>query len=359
VDDRERQKAIDAAKALLVHCQDGWSVIWPAMLQDPKFGRALFESLADQHYRALDVVACKLAADQVADLYIWLIGQFPPEEDPKEEGGHLVADREKVAYLRNSLVSHLSGRGTPEACRAIQRLVHQFTSFKWLKSMLAQANAAFRQNTWQPPNPGELFRLLGGSELRLVRDGDELLDLIIESLARLEQKLHGETAASEFLWDKVASDKIYRPKDESALANFVKLHLETDLKSRGIIVNREVEIRRGEETDIHVDAITRETGKTYDRVSVIIETKGSWNRDVETAMESQLVNRYLHDNACQHGLYLVGWFNCRKWDDQDYRKPVSLKLEKEQLQKGLEAKAADLSKTGVRVRALVLNAALV
>jgi hypothetical protein len=26
-------------------------------------------------------------------------------------------------------------------------------------------------------------------------------------------------------------------------------------------------------------------------------------------METQLVNRYLYENVCHHGLYLIGWFN--------------------------------------------------
>ena len=207
--------------------------------------------------------------------------------------------------------------------------------------MLAQAKANMRKNTWQSPTPGELFQLASQSDLRLVRDGDELLTLVVESLERLEKRLQGETPASEFLWDKIPRKKVYRPKDESALTNFIKLHLETDLKARGIVVNREVEIRRGEETDIHIDAITRARGKTYDRVSVIVEAKGSWNPDLEAALESQLVNRYLRDNACQHGLYLIGWFSCPKWDDQDYRKSNSLKAETKEARERLAAGGRD------------------
>jgi len=37
-------------------------------------------------------------------------------------------------------------------------------------------------------------------------------------------------------------------------------------------------------------------------------------------MQSQLVERYLADNQCQHGLYLVGYYYCDSWDDEDYRK---------------------------------------
>ena len=42
--------------------------------------------------------------------------------------------------------------------------------------------------------------------------------------------------------------------------------------------------------------------------------------DVESAMADQLTGRYLRENDCQTGLYLVGWYLCDGWDDNDSRK---------------------------------------
>ena len=113
----------------------------------------------------------------------------------------------------------------------------------------------------------------------------------------------------------------------NAFSDYVTIHLREDLGRRGVIVNREVEIRngegsgKGERTDIHVDvSVQSSRGKVRDCVSSIIEVKGCWHTDLNTAMKTQLVDRYLRDNRCQHGLYLVGWFNCDQWDDEDYRK---------------------------------------
>ena len=111
-----------------------------------------------------------------------------------------------------------------------------------------------------------------------------------------------------------------------------RTHLQTDLISRGIIPKREVEIRRGQETDIHVDAVAKEEGGSYETVSVIIETKCSWNTELEKDMESQLAGRYLQDNQCQHGIYLVGWFTSDKWDDEDYRRRRLTSSDKSALQ---------------------------
>jgi len=119
---------------------------------------------------------------------------------------------------------------------------------------------------------------------RLVQNGEQLLAVVTESLVRLEDTLHGETPAHIFLWDVIPAgegEKRYRPKDENSLSDYVKLHLERDLKQRGIIVLREVEIRRaaggdpGERTDLYVDAYV--PGPDYTRIdtlTVIIEVKG-------------------------------------------------------------------------------------
>ena len=115
----------------------------------------------------------------------------------------------------------------------------------------------------------------------------------------------------------------------------------------------------GERTDIHVDAVSPGgPAGTYDKVSVIIETKGCWHPELETAMSTQLVERYLKDNQCQHGLYLVGWFNCPQWDPRDPRHKQPPKYDIEEARKRFEAQAAKNSKGGVRLKAFVTDAAL-
>ncbi len=59
------------------------------------------------------------------------------------------------------------------------------------------------------------------------------------------------------------STNSFRPFDENPFSDYVKRFLDRDLKLRGIIANREVELRRsdggnqGERIDIHVDAILK------------------------------------------------------------------------------------------------------
>ncbi len=151
--------------------------------------------------------------------------------------------------------------------------------------------------------------------------------------------------------------RLYRPLEEEEISDYIKRHLDTHLKARGIIANREVQISRGERTDIHISAIRYdERGNEYDQVTVIIEVKGCWNDEWDSAMEKQLVNRYLRGNSCRDGLYLVAWFMCESWDSEgDYRYGKTPALSLDEVQAHLDAQANMLTHE-VNVKALVLDA---
>lgn len=88
------------------------------------------------------------------------------------------------------------------------------------------------------------------------------MDIVIESLNRLDEKLQGTPQYARYLWDK-QNDGSFRHIDENDFSNFVHQHLIEDLKNRGIISNREVEIRRGygggkgERPDIIIQAVSK------------------------------------------------------------------------------------------------------
>lgn len=250
-------------------------------------------------------------------------------------------------------------KGTFEARDSIRQIRGEFSELDWLKWVQADAELQARRESWIPPQPQQLLAVFKDSQNRLVQSGENLMQVVKESLKRLQEQLHGETPSVQFLWDRTSQSKA-KPKDESALSDFVKLHLEKDLKARQIIVNREVQIHRKEKTDIHVDTFVRQADtQQVDMISVIIEVKGSWNRELKTAMKTQLKDRYLQNNHCQHGLYLVGWFNCDQWDADDYRKAEAPKLTLHAVQQRLEAQGRDLSGDGVYIETLVLDTSFV
>lgn len=340
-----RNRAIAAARMLMFHAKDaGWSVVGPAIREDTEFGREVISLIA---HNAASIWK-RLTEAQLADLYLWLVRECPPAEEETEED---------FTHSIDSIPCHLKERGTHQACEAIQRISHELPELDWLKWTLWEAWNNTRRCTWEPPQPKYILEMAGDSQKYLVQSGDQLLDVLIESLKRLEEELQGETPAARDIWDR--NKNLYKPIVENDFSDYVKRHFDKDLKKRGVIINREVEIHRGERTDIHVDAIVRGSNrKIYDSASVIIEVKGCWHKELNTAMKTQLVDRYLMDNPCQHGMYLVGWFNCDQWDDDDYRKKGCPKYSIDKARKQFDAQAAELSQQGTRIKAFVMNTAL-
>jgi len=210
----------------------------------------------------------------------------------------------------------------------------------------------------------QVIRLVTDASARLVETGPQLLEVLVESLQRLQQKLVGETPRSRFLWNQSPEGK-WRPKEEDSLSDFIKSHFDDDLKARGIVLGREVQIRRraghtpGEDTDIYVTAVRKNVqGQVYDLVSAVIEVKGCWHPELNTAMKAQLVDRYLKDSQCGYGLYVVGWFNCDAWDESDPRRQRAPRWTADQAKQRFEWQASELSANDLLIRAFVIDVAL-
>lgn len=373
-DGEARAKAIVAAQMLMLHSEDaGWSVVWLAIQHDPKFGREVLEGISYAvSYQGN--IEQRLKEDCVADLYIFLAQQYPTLDEQQKNSDHaeltgveayVVGPEDSIRTWKDYIPQRLQELGTKEACDALRKIIHELPELKdQLQWRLLEAEALVRRETWKPPTPEEFLQIVFNQDKRLVQSGQHLLEVLIESLECLELELQGETPAVRDLWDKVGSSS-FQPLDENAFSDYVKRFLDRDLRSRGIIANREVELRRsyggnsGERTDIHVDAVLkRPTGGVYDSITAIIEVKGCWHSKLQSAMRTQLVERYLADNACPYGLYLVGWFNCQQWDNNDSRRSKVPKITLDEARTQFNAQAEGLSSSGNVVRAYVLNTAL-
>jgi hypothetical protein len=316
-------------------------------------------------------LAQRLTPGQIADLFLRVVELFPPAEDPPGPNG-FVSDRQLLSIWRSQLITSLQQRGTNDGCEALRTILLAHPEMEWIRWVLVDAERLMRRRTWSGFKPEEILAMVHDKAHRFVKNGEQLLAVVTESLVRLQETLHGETPARIFLWDvlpaRAEREKRYRPKDENSLSDYVKLHLERDLKQRGIIVLREVEIRRaaggdpGERTDLYVDAYMPGPDHTrIDTLTVIIEVKGCWHREVDTAMQTQLVERYLRDNPSRHGLYLVGWFNCPQWDPDDHRKDDApqITVEEARVQFAQQAEALTARSEGRHlVKSFVLDTAL-
>jgi hypothetical protein len=367
-----RGKKIVAARMLTIYADDAsWSTLWSVVQQDLKFGREVFEAIA-LRVGYQNIMQHNLNEDHLANLYIFLVQQFPESEELKSQDnrGAIFKPQESIDGIkrwRSNILQRLQSIGSVEAFEALRKMIVELPEQKGdLQQKLLAIESSIRRTTWKYPKPEEFLELILNREKRLVQNGEQLLNVLIESLDRLELELQGETPAVRDLWDKNnGNNNLFRPIDENAFSDYVKRFLDRDLKSRGIVINREVELRRGsggkpgERTDIHVDAVIQlPNGEKYDSITVIIEVKGCWHQEVQTAMESQLVNRYLAENTCNYGLYLIGWFNCTQWDSDDSRRKKAPNNAIDEARATYNSQAEKLSLSGNVIRAYVMNTAL-
>lgn len=341
-----------------------WTTLWDLMKADTALARDAWLGLATHLHRDVADILKPLTADQLAELFIWLATEFPPQPSRRRSGW--VGPAESIADFRDAVLEYLKQRGDWSSLPAIDRIANALPNVPQIRLHRVHARRNAAQGTWQPVCPTQLAALVQDAARRFVESEAQLLALVLESLKRLELGLHDELSGIRDLWDK--SGKAWRPVEEADLANRVARHLRDELEARGVVVNREVKIRRGlpglegQQTDIYVDAMASvsATGTTA-RLSVVVEAKGCWNEEVLTAMQAQLADRYVRDNACDHGLYLVGWFLDDGWDRADGRRSDAQRL----LPDGLDAsrklfdeQAEDLSRDGKTIRAFVLDARL-
>ena len=351
--EKNREKAIYSGALLLIYGgESGWEIIEKLLEKEPEFGCDLIAHVARGHNHA-GMIARRLSERSVANLYVWLAEKFPRDEDPREEGVHSVDSREMIAHFRDGLLIGLREKGTPEAVAAIRKIGKRLPDLTLIKFTAIEARQVAMRKTWIGSSPNEFLKLAGSNDNRLVDSEEQLLDVVVTSLMRYQEALFGEKPAVYDLWN--TND--WTPKEEDLISDHVARHLENDLKTRGIVVNREVQIRKGQETDIHIVAVRENQDGFMDQVKVITEVKGCWHPDVKTAMETQLRDRYLRENQCGHGLYLVMWFLCDKWKDET-RKRKTPKWTFEEAREFFSRQAKDLSRPGTVLRALVLDARL-
>jgi len=348
-----RELMIGALEAILSTCDDAdWCDIWPLLEEYPTFGRSLIESVSYGHGGAASFLT-KLTAKQLGEFYAWMLVNYPPSGmDHKHSGA--VGPSQTAVMLRDTTLEQLKKKATFEAVEAIRHVLQKFPDYSWLAYHLEEAESLARAATWEPVEPSQLLALVRNRGKRLLDSTEQLMSLLFESLDRLQSKLKGELASVTDLWN-VERDR-YWPKDEESLSNYVARHFLEDILQKGIVVNREVQIRPGQFTDIRVDAIAQGKPGSYPRLSVIVEAKGNWHPKLFENMETQLRDRYLKDNLCRHGIYLVGWFDCSNWKDGDRRKTKCRQRTMSKTKELLSAQAAGLSKDGLDIRSYILDA---
>ncbi|KZF13364.1 hypothetical protein A2J03_15455 [Rhodococcus sp. EPR-157] len=349
-----------AAWLLWNDAAESWPLLSQLMKDDPDTMKAALLHAGHQYDRHVP----DLNDDSLADLYIFLCRHFPPSQDPDHDGVHFVGPRESLATWRNGILDALATRGTQTSLDAVRRIVAELPEQSWLTHSLHRASRIHRDLSWTPVTCSELEQLVRDRRSRLIRSEADLHAATLDALKAIQRTLQGDTPSSPLLWDTFSR----RPKSEDEISDYLRTELTNRLGHRGVIINREVQIRRqptagmGERTDLRIDANPLTTSQSFvesDQLTIAAEVKGSWNSGIESSIKTQLVDRYMKDLHSSHGIYIAIWFDPESWSDKDGRRARSQRYGAaanlfERLDKAAEA----VRRGGKTIAVVVLDASL-
>lgn len=307
---------------LLVHFPaKHWDRIWEILEKYPAEVRPMFFENDHLFGYGNEVVCDHFSENQLASLYLLLYKKFPEEPVDNREGGAVHAI-DQVQFFRSNCLKSLVSRGTQNACDELRKISDAVDGEDriWLMWSLRDAERNRMRKDWIPIKPDSLLQLKSHAGMRVVNSEGALQEIVLESLARLQESLHGQNPAGHDFWNEPREQGgLGQPRSELTISTNVSRFLERDLIERGVVVNREVDVSTQDFADIHISSTSQQRGEIR-KLSVVIEVKGCWHEKVKTSMESQLKGQYLHLSASRHGIYLVAWFPQDQWDDDDTRK---------------------------------------
>jgi len=288
-----------------------WMQVWPLISVEPNLVRLLFlENIRDYDRCGFEFLS-SLDSNQIVDLYLSLIRLFPPSDDPPmSRESTFVTPKDECIRLRKDCTHELTRRGATDQLRRI--LNHLPQNEEGIRWQLHEATQNSNRIKWTPIACDDVLNLVRHSNASLVRNGDDLMAVILSSLQRFQEDLQRHNISR--VWDGDI------PKREEVLSREISQWLGRDLKN--MAVNREVEVNRlNQRVDLKVEALPHDNPHG-NPVTVIIEVKRAHNREIPESVKDQLIEKYLNSNPeWNNGIYLVGWFKSKgRWEGRQYLK---------------------------------------
>ena len=302
------------------------NTIWVRLREAPQ---AVVALAAEMHVSVSSQIVPLLLVDvDVTEQIFEILERCYPASSDIPLGG-IVTSQHYVQDFRNSCLYSLRERASIESISALQRISERHPDRPWIASLLHDAELKAVRDSWIPYDESEAIAALGIAKGRVVRTEKELQAVVLNELEVIAGRVSGNSAqpAVYFLWDEASK----RPKHEPRLCDWLTIELRDRLATRGAIVNREVQVRShsptgiGERTDILVE-VSGVAANLQVPIRVVIEVKGCWNDDLLSAPAVQLRDNYMNAFGTGAGIYLVMWFMCETWADNDGRKKRTRKL---------------------------------
>lgn len=279
-----------------------WQSVFHRMRADEGFAEQVLRH--GYSWRETDAWWVLLKLEQLEEFLQWLIGKFPPDTDPIHRGVFSPNFRDEMVSLRSNVFRHLMAWEDPAATTAMERLATQFPQYAHLRVAVAEMQERDRIASWEPPDTGEIVRLLDDPSARMIRSNDELLAVVMDCLDDLGRELHAD-GMLPLLYGTDGNgnpdqSKLLREEHISAL---IAHELRQRLERLGAGIHREVQVNRANRTDLWIQVANQ--GQRREPRNLIIEAKKASNEEIRTALPNQLIERYMKPRGVTHGVYLI------------------------------------------------------
>lgn len=237
-------------------------------------------------------------------------------------GGGFVTPADQFAQARDSLIIHISKAPPALSCawfgawKEDERYgIHR----DWFARIFTELVQRQADESWSPL-PIETVNQILGKEASLIRNDNDLMLLLEELIAQqLVPAFRSDYSLVPLLWSGTKSSGRTHV-EEKALQTAIFGQLKPMIQTRRIIGVREPEVFDGKKPDVFLTYILG-SGVTVD---VPVEVKWADHAELWTAIETQLLKKYMPDPRVKYGIYLVGWIGSSvTQNDPNGEKPLT------------------------------------
>ncbi|WP_447646186.1 hypothetical protein [Nocardioides zeae] len=230
-----------------------------------------------------------------------------PAKKPRRGGFHPSTPESWLQRTEQHVLDVLAARGMvadltrladgPAATRAVE---------PYIRHILRRARQQEANNNWEPIEPTALNHVLTDGDARLIRNNDGLMTVLLEQLDAIQHDLH-ERMLYRSVWDGEPGGADATPKIEDDISDWLAHELRLRLAPH-VVVDRELQVSRPKHAGIgtRIDiTVTSPAGRELARIA--FEAKRIEHNELLTALDDQLVDRYMKPADLTHGIYLVYW----------------------------------------------------
>ena len=317
-----------------------------------KWGKAWITDIVkiDRYGGALTASVFRAAAvNDLVVFYIWLHKNYPTSEFPVHEEAYSPSTVDDIYSFIGNIFKIIKDSCSINALSALRHIFAEFPDENWLKMEIIDVDRNYLRECTPVYTAEEINRIIANSEDAIINSSRDLLRVIYALLEDYQIYLTGKDSPRvDDLWNYDNKGGVSH-KNEEHFSNHLKSFLTMRLNGKNIAINREVRLNngikgaKGSQTDIWINAFSHNGSKN---LTLCIEVKGSWNRETHTAMNKQLIGKYMGAGGAAAGILLVGWFQSQSNPVQNVCKNNRLELETMLMQQeGLAIAAGHLVKS--------------